>query len=339
MLSQNRSALQPTARRHSDDIKAWAHNCWPSILRRLGVDERLLDRKGHPCPVCKDGDDRFAFTDKFGNGDFYCRHCGHGDAFKLLAAVHGWSFSEALKNIEAVVGCGAPLPVTHKLPSSEDMKKVTRRIWEASQPVVAGDEVDRYLQGRGLGMSTYPSVIRCHPSLEFYDKGPDEKKSKLVARYPAMIAPLQDPDGNAVALHRTYLHEGRKAPVKDPKKVLNSFAAGPAIRLFEAGEALAITEGIETALAVHIATHLPVWAAYSASNLERLWVPDSVRRVRIYADHDASFTGHAAAYALARALKSREKVTEARDIQVFVPKKTGTDWADVLFAKRLRLAA
>lgn len=325
--------------RHSDEVKARAHNHWPAILRQLGIDATLLDGKGHACPVCKAGRDRFQFTDKFGNGDFFCRHCGHGDAFKLLGAVHGWSFVEALKRVGEVVGRGLPAASSPKAPSSEYMKKVAKRIWDEAKPVATGDEVDRYLRGRGLGMAQYPAVLRTHSGLDFYEKGPDDKKARVVGRYAAMIAPLQDKDGNAVTLHRTYLQEGRKAPVRDPKKVLNSFTPGPAIRLFEAGEELAITEGIETALAVHIATHLPVWAAYSATNMERMWIPDTVRRVCIYADNDASFTGHAAAYALARALKAREKVTGRREVQVFLPRMTGTDWADVLQAKRLRIAA
>ena len=91
-------------------------------------------------------------------------------------------------------------------------------------------------------------------------------------------------------------------------------------------------EGIETGLAVHLGIGAPIWAAYSAGNLEHIWIPPSVRCVRIYADNDANFAGQAAAYALAKRLKSEEKASGRRDVRVFVPQKVNTDWADVWVA-------
>jgi len=107
--------------------------------------------------------------------------------------------------------------------------------------------------------------------------------------------------------------------------------------LFEPTEELAITEGIETALAVHIATGRAVWAAYSASNLEKISVPGSVKRVYIYADNDASFTGQAAAYALAKRLTAKREGQGDLQVTVFVPQRSGEDWADVV--RRRQLAA
>jgi len=66
-------------------------------------------------------------------------------------------------------------------------------------------------------------------------------------------------------------------------------------------------------------------------NLEKLWLPDTVRRVCIYGDNDANadFDGQAFAFALARRLKKEERRTGPRQVQVFLPKLAGTDWADV----------
>ena len=81
-----------------------------------------------------------------------------------------------------------------------------------------------------------------------------------------MLAIVQGPDGTDLTLHRTYLtnqgtkapREGRKLmPVADGKKT-----TGGAIRLFESEDTLAIAEGIETALAVHVITGLPVWPRF-----------------------------------------------------------------------------
>jgi putative DNA primase/helicase len=101
--------------------------------------------------------------------------------------------------------------------------------------------------------------------------------------------------------------------------------------LFDATEELAISEGIETGIALHLATGKPVWAGLNAGNLEKLWLPDTVRKVCIYADNDADgdFAGQAFAFALARRLKREEKNSGRRQVRVFLPKHAGTDWADV----------
>ena len=210
------------------------------------------------------------------------------------------------------------------------MKKLAQRIWGEARPVTAGDEVDRYLVGRGLRMPVVPKVLRFHPALGYYAKDAAGKSTK-VTEYPAMLACIQGPDGHAVTLHRTYLKDGGKAPMSDPKKVLSAGINGAAVRLFEATEQLAITEGIETALAVHLATGKPVWAALNAGNLEKLWLPATVTRVCVYADNDADagYDGQAFAFALARRLKREEAGTSPRQIQVFLPKQPGLDWADV----------
>jgi putative DNA primase/helicase len=153
-----------------------------------------------------------------------------------------------------------------------------------------------------------------------------------------MVAAVQGPDGQAVTLHRTYLEQGAKAPIAEPKKLLNAGISGAAVRLFEATDELAIAEGIETALAVHLRTGKPVWAALSATNMEKMWIPATVAKLGIYADHDESYTGQAAAYALAKRIKIQAKRRGPREVGVHVPRHADTDWADVLL-ERLAQAA
>ena len=138
-------------------------------------------------------------------------------------------------------------------------------------------------------------------------------------------------EGELAAKEAAVAEELKKLDAADAKKVLSAGIHGAAVRLFDAGAELAVCEGIETALAVHLATGKPVWAGISAGNLEKLWVPDTVREVCIYADNDAGgdFAGQCFAYALARRLKREEKTTGPRQVRVFVPRHAGTDWADV----------
>ncbi|MDC8640169.1 toprim domain-containing protein, partial [Xanthomonas hortorum pv. hederae] len=318
--------------RRIDSAKQRAHGRWTEILRYFGAEERLLKRRNMPCPLCG-GVDRFQYTDKYGEGNYHCRHCGAGGGFKLLQALKDWDFHTALQDVEKFLGLDLPVPAPgSRKRSPEGMRRLAQRVWNEARPIAEGDQAHRYLCARGLTMPVHPENLRFHPALGYFVKDDDGSKSRQVAEYPALLARIQDPAGQMVTVHRTYLKDGRKAPVRNPKKSLSSGIHGAAIRLFEATEELAFAEGIETALAVHLATGLPVWATIDAGNMEKLWIPPQVRRVSIYADNDAngSFVGQAAAFALARRL-ARERLADGntRQVQVFVPPKAGDDWADV----------
>ena len=82
---------------------------WHSILTELGkIDPWQLDGKGRPCPICREGTDRFTFDDKEGRGTWICRQCparpgkdaGAGDGMALLQAVTGWDFQRAADEVE-----------------------------------------------------------------------------------------------------------------------------------------------------------------------------------------------------------------------------------------------
>jgi putative DNA primase/helicase len=328
-------------RKRVDGVKARANGNWTQILGQLLHEPSLINRKNQACPKCAAGTDRFQYTDKFGAGDAHCRNCGHIDGFELLQCGNGWSFAEAFKAVEERVGNAQMLPSAPAGDTGAKMRRLARQLWQQAHPIVQGDPVDCYLRSRGLGMDAYPESLRTHPALGYYAKLQGARKATLVRNIPAMLALLQDESGQTVTLHRTYVEQGAKARVPDPKKCLSSFNPGPAIRLGEPSEALAITEGIETALAIHLRLGKPVWATFSASNMEHVLIPACVRRVCIYADHDASYTGQAAAYALARRLKSQEKTSGEREVQVFIPAKPDTDWADVWAARlhKQKLAA
>lgn len=320
------------------EAKRRAHGSWPHILERLGVEPGVLGKRNQPCPKCG-GRDRFQFTDKFGDGNYICRGCGAGDGFGLLELCLNWKFIDALHAVEGLVGCPSERKRHADAESAPgSMRQLAARIWEAAQPVAMEDEVATYLARRGIALPAYPKVLRTHRALGYYVKEPASKRAKLVRSYPAMLAAVQGTGGQVVTLHRTYLEHGAKAPIPECKKLLSGGISGAAVRLFEPTTELCVAEGIETALAVHLRTGKPVWAALSATNLAKLWIPARVRSVAIYADHDAGFTGQWAAYALAKRLKAEEKSARSREVTVYVPRHPDTDWADVLL-ERTRQAA
>jgi putative DNA primase/helicase len=316
--------------RRIEEAKRRAHGRWPGILPRLGVAEAVLGGRNQPCPGCG-GKDRFQFTDKYGDGNYVCRGCGPGDGFALLERCLGWKFIDALTAVEDIVGRA----IERALPggsaaSPQGMRQLAERIWQEAKPVEAGDAVVTYLARRGIILAEYPRALRTHDALGYYVKQAGQTRAKRLRAYAAMVAAVQDRDGQMVTLHRTYLENGAKAPVADSRKLLAAGINGGAVRLFEASDELAITEGIETALAVHVRTGQPVWAALGATNLEKLWIPARVTRIAIYADHDGSYTGQAAAYALARRIKTQARGNPAPEVAVHVPREVDTDWADVL---------
>ena len=215
------------------------------------------------------GKDRFQFTDKYGDGNYICRGCGPGDGFALLELCLGWKFTDALKAVEGIVGISFHESSRHPadlLP--QRMRKLAKSIWQEAHPVAAGDAVATICAPR-IVLAEYPKALRTHPALGFDVKEAGRTRAKRCVRYPAMVAAVRGPDGHAVTLHRTYLEQGTKAPIAEPEKLLNAGINGAAVRLFEPTDELAIAEGIETALAVHLRTGKPVRAALSATTWRR----------------------------------------------------------------------
>jgi len=152
------------------ELKARAHGRWTEILRTLGVDEKILNKRNQPCPMCG-GNDRFQYTDKYGEGNYHCRGCGAGGGLKLLQGYHGWKFGTTFKRVEQCVGTVSARSRSQPAePSAERMKRLAKRLWEQAKPIAIGDEVDRYLRNRGLHLSGYPKTLRCHAALGYYEK-------------------------------------------------------------------------------------------------------------------------------------------------------------------------
>ena len=289
---------------------------WPSILMHFGVDQRYLRNKHGPCPMCE-GKDRFRFDDKAGRGTWFCNQCGSGDGFGLLQALKGWSFKEAAWNVEQVVGVSA---VTVIKSESDEAKKMAavKRIWGETETVSKGDPVWLYLNRR-IGIEIIPACLRFHPALPYIEGGD-------VSYHPAMVAAVTDSAGVGVGIHRIYLtNEGGKAQVEKGKKLMaGKPLSGASIKLCGAGGDVGIAEGIETALAASRKFSIPVWASISANLMEQWIPPVDVRRVVIFGDNDATFTGQDAAFSLAKKLSLK-----GISVEVNIPEIVGTDWADL----------
>jgi putative DNA primase/helicase len=201
---------------------------------------------------------------------------------------------------------------------TQGTQEAWHRPWAESVPDPG--PVSSYLRHRGLS-GRVPPALRWHPALPYHQPGQPPQT------FPAMVARFVDAEGHELGVHRTWLDPkgAGKAPVAVPKKFRGPTAGG-AIRLAEPTDGeLAVSEGIETGLAVQESTGLPTWAAGSAPNLAALTLPAGLRQLWIWADADPAGLEKGAWPLATRA--HQEGVT----VYVLVPPEG--DWLDVLVAR------
>lgn len=323
----------------SNSVLDKARGQWSYILSSLGIDHVYLKNKHGVCPVCG-GKDRFRYDDKEGRGTFYCNQCGSGDGIKLLRNFHNWNFLETINKIEQILGIksennhyNSKCAVTFSKPyernhfNPDDLKKRRNALiytWLQTQLISMGDPVDCYLKSRGIALKQFPAALRYHSHLPYYEE------NKLIGNFPAMVALVRDQNNKGVTLHRTYLGKSCKADVPKPKKLMSSIrpqaSVGAAIKLYNPVDSkIVLAEGIETALAIHIATKLPVWATISAGGLEKIILPPSITEVIIAIDNDESHCGQNVGSKLATRL-----LAEGRKVKRIMPPNAGQDFNDLL---------
>jgi putative DNA primase/helicase len=285
-----------------------ARGKWRKILQSFGIDAKVLDGRHHPCPCTGEGEDRFRFSDQNGTGDYFCA-CSQGGkgGFGLLECKTGKPFRELAMDVDALIGNdskGEP-----KLATYAD------KLREVAKPA----KRSRYLESRGLEVA---------PGLLFATAVEYREDGNVIGTYAAMLAPVVR-HGEWQTFHVTYLHEGKKAPVKSAKKVLpGGSISGGGIELYPAAREMGVAEGIETAIAARMLFGIPTHATISAGGMAK-WTPPSVAKVvHIYADNDANYAGHAAAYQLAHRLH-----LQGITVAIHFPEQHG-DWNDVLLAQR-----
>ncbi|MBF0316359.1 MAG: toprim domain-containing protein [Oligoflexia bacterium] len=180
-------------------------------------------------------------------------------------------------------------------------------------------------------MELIQDSVRFVPDLYYTDEN-------QTSRIPSLVAKIVNLENEIIGIQRIYLDlEGNKANVSAVKKTLGTVKGGT-VRIGELTEedlVVGICEGIETGIAVNLATDMPIWCGVSASGMESSEIPLRVRKVYIWGDKDRSMRGEQAADKLAARLS-------ARGVEVFVllpPSEIpagakGVDWLDVFNSDR-----
>jgi putative DNA primase/helicase len=290
---------------------------WQGLLPQFGISPDYLTGRHGPCPWCG-GKDRFRFDDKAGAGTWVCNQCGAGDGISMVMKAKGWDFRRAAEELTPLAG-GVEPALARKERSAEALQKMTEGLWKSGIPIHPGDPVGMYLSRRGL-RSPYPKGLRYVEKARYHATG------QAPTWHPAMVAAVISPQGEMVAVHRTYLTmDGAKAAQEEPRKLTpGPLGRGYAIRLGEpVNGVLGVAEGIETALSAAALFGVPVWAAVNAAGLMQWEPPEGVTAVHIFGDNDPKYGGQSAAFALAH-----RQATRGLTVNVHIPDRG--DWNDEL---------
>lgn len=282
-----------------------ARGRWVEVLTstEVGIPEKFLDGRHHPCPAGRKSTDTFRFK-RDDDGGYFC--CGkRANGLDLIMHVKACDYRTACELIETVVG-KSDAPIESKQTASEKLAKSAQRLVRS-----------RYLESRGLMV---PPGLQCARALPYYESGME------TGRYDAILAPVRV-QGAFRAYHATYLLDGKKAPVSPARKILpGKPISGGAVELWPLeGDSLGVAEGVETAIAASMIANMPVWSTISAGGMESFVWPKSVKSLEIFADNDKSLTGQAAAWKLA----SRAAIA-GLTVSIHLPENTGEDFNDVL---------
>ena len=249
-------------------IKSLAVGRWPEIIHALAPHLAPLIERGRkhgPCVLCGGKDRSHCHNDFNETGGIYCNQCAGGsDGLAVLQWANGWDFRQTMDVVSSHLGLTdgkipplKPMQIPEPAPTKdwERERQRLKALWDATEP--DNGRIRRYLESRGLTVDV-PPTLRLHPSLGSYGK-------EFEGYSPAMVARIQR-NGETIGLHFTYLDKDGpgKAPVSKPKKIRKCVESisGGSIQLFEPVDhlPLALTEGIESALAVREITGFPVWA-------------------------------------------------------------------------------
>lgn len=266
---------------------------------------------------------------RWGPGGGMCRCPAHDDSDPslsvrigrtrlLLHCFAGCSALDILRALQSsgVMPAGAPAHWTGKdRGAAAGPFRAALRVWDAARPI-AGSAAERYLAGR--------CVDGCSTELRYHPRTPHGPVPFTQFR-PAMIAAVRD-DSGIVAVHRSFLDPGaaRLAVLSAPRCGLGRFGEG-AVRLGGVARHIGLAEGIETALSASALFGLPCWATLGTERFARVALPATVERLSLFLDNDA---GGRRAAILARAAFAH------LPLDVHVPADPGSDWNDVLRARR-----
>jgi DNA primase len=275
------------------------------------------------CPFHHEKTPSFHVSDA--RGTYKCYGCGAwGDHFDWLMQTKGVTFIEAVTELSGgYVETAKPFPdkihVLHNTGREDDDRRIKHAhdLWLKREPI-AGTVAERYLvTTRGIK----------GPISSTLGHVPNAYCSVLGEETNALIAPLQDSRGHVTAVQQIFLSRETDDAWRDErgrrvKRTLGAMRDG-AVRLGLPDRVLGLAGSVEDALAASWLYSLPVWATCGEHRMARVWIPEEINHLIIFADADEP------------GIKAAQEAKKAhqRGRQVSVQYPTGKDFCDVTEAR------
>jgi putative DNA primase/helicase len=269
------------------------------------------------------------------------------EGIDMLMWVNDWSFTKAYDELETWLGGSSinSLPVQNnfikpviKNTNSQPLRNWLNKMWKDALILedVESFPAKIYFKRRWIdGAANAASDLKFHPCLEYKDK-----HGNKLGTSGALLALVRNNQGIPVSIHRTYIYtNGNKADFGEGNSVrkmtppVNKQVKGRQIQLFQPiNGCIGISEGLETALAVHQAKGFPVWPCISNTMLQTFIPPKGVHTVLNFVDKDRNNAGEKSALILEEQLRLKGiKVLNLLPPTPILPSDAkGVDWADQL---------
>lgn len=317
-MSTFNGVLEASRGRWSEIVAAFCGNALEEAIATGG-------RKHVNCPVHGESSNKpfRVFKDFEDTGGVVCSHCGNmANGIDAISWVLNENPVKVRNEIADYLGIDEKfaekhesaaqrkpasvikMPVTNQASNEAEAAKSrtkAQKLWSEARPLSSTKIATGYLASRGLwldpkafDLTFLDSSIRLHPSVEYWEAD-DNGQFKLIGHFPCLLSCVFNYQGQIVSMHRTYLKAdgSGKADVACAKKLVTPFGdmSGACIALAKPARSIAICEGLETGMAVQVATGLPTLATVSAPLMMSFRPPEGVQKVSIFADLDASETG------------------------------------------------
>ncbi|MDE2361061.1 MAG: hypothetical protein KGM42_00175 [Hyphomicrobiales bacterium] len=228
------------------------------------------------CPVPTHGKRRGDLRPSLGVSDgrnTILFHCFAGcRPLDIISAINKLGFDAFERSVR-----DRPAPRLPK--ATRTTSELARKLWRSGRPV-AGTPAETYLRARGF-VQPPPLTIRFLPSYRY--------GRETGIRLPSLMAAVQAPSREIVAVELTFLDPSgqRKADVKAPRRAIGPLGQG-ALRTAPAARHIGLAEGFETSWGASLLHNgLPVWATLGNERFNVIALPEVIKRVTIFADHDA----------------------------------------------------
>lgn len=265
------------------------------------------------CPAHGDRNPSLSLSD--GPSGRLLAHCKAGcDFMSILDALRGLGLIDGRGTVPQTDPAELARYEAEQRREAEKRERQAQSIWAEAQPI-SDTIAETYLrEARGISCAL-PDSLRFHPACWH---------GATVRRLPAMIARIEG--AGRFAVHRTYLRpDGTGKADAEPTKAMLGNTAGGAVQLAGGSDALAVAEGVESALSLlcrPLRGAVAVWAALSTSGMAGLHLPSRPGALIVATDGDAP--GKVAGAKLA------ERATALGWTVTMFPAPDGRDWNDVI---------